>query len=307
MGVVIATGRALDGLEPLLRVYAQEGSVVVLEGGVQTRAELEANAGDVDAMLVVGPRRRSPRTALPGPFVTAADGRRVPVGWVPDWGWEPVRRFAETAARIHKRSRRDRRRKTVAVLAQRTGRYRDLSHRIERLLGESGGAVRALRWTADELTRDELTRGLGYGLSAAVYVGHGRPVGWVGYRGVRAHHVADAHQPTGAVLSLTCLTASRRRVGVSFSEALVLGGAAGASFGAVCSTDHRWNARWALRISRALAEGAPTVGDLVVAAEHDDPAVAGYRIIGDPIAPLVDAPEAARRAEALSSKVALRV
>ncbi len=103
---VIAPARALDGLEPLLRAYAQEGDVVVLEGGLRSRAELEEHAGDVDAILVVGPCRRSPRTAVPGPFVTSRDGRRVPVGWVPDCGWEPVRRFAETASdadQIHHR------------------------------------------------------------------------------------------------------------------------------------------------------------------------------------------------------------
>ncbi len=302
---VIAPARALDGLEPLLRAYAQEGGVVVLEGGLGSRAELEEHARDVDAILVVGPRRRSPRTAVPGPFVTSRDGRRVPVGWVPDCGWEPVRRFAKTAARIHERSRSGERGRTVAVLAQRSRRYRDLSRRIERLLGESGGTVRPLRWTADELGRDDLGRGLGYGLSAAVYVGHGRPVGWVGYRGTRAHHIAAADQPTAVVLSLTCLTASRRRVGLSFSEALVLGGAAAATFGAVCSTDHRWNARWALRISRALVQGSPTVGELVTSAEQGDPAVTGYRIVGDPAAPLIDAPDAARRADALSREVAL--
>lgn len=302
---VIAPARALDGLDPLLRAYAREGSVVVLEGGLRPQAELEELAGDVDAILVVGPHRRSPRTAVPGPFVTSSDGRRVPVGWVPDFGWEPVRLFAETAARIHERGCAGGRGRTVAVLAQRSRRYRDLSRRIERLLGESGGAVRPLRWTADELGRDELGRGLGYGLSAAVYVGHGRPVGWVGYRGTRAHHLADADEPTAVVLSLTCLTASRRRVGLSFSEALVLRGAAAASFGAVCSTDHRWNARWALRLTRALADGCPTVGELVASAEQHDPAVGGYRILGDPAAPLVDAPGAARRAAALSREVAL--
>lgn len=302
---VIAPARALDGLEPLLRAYAREGSVVVLEGGLRSQAELEELAGDVDAILVVGHHRRSPRTAVPGPFVTSGDGRRVPVGWVPDCGWEPVRRFADTAARIHERGRAAGRGRTVAVLAQRSRRYRDLSRRIERLLGESGGAVRPIRWTADELGRDDLGRGLGYGLSAAVYVGHGRPVGWVGYRGTRAHHLADADEPTAVVLSLTCLTASRRRVGLSFSEALVLSGAAAASFGAVCSTDHRWNARWALRLTRALADGCPTVGELVASAEQHDPAVGGYRILGDPAAPLVDAPGAARRAAALSREVAL--
>jgi hypothetical protein len=299
IGVVAAAG-ALDALEPLLHVYARSGPVVLAEG-----AGLGELAEEVDAILVVGDGRRSPRTALPGPFVIAAGGRRIPVGWVPDRGSAAVRQFAESAARVHERARDGAPERSVAVLAQRTRRYRDLAGRIERLLAGSGGTVRPLRWTADELGREELGRGLGYGLSAAVYVGHGRPVGWVGYRGTRAHHLADGDEPTSAVLSLTCLTASRRRVGLSFAEALVLQGAAGAAFGAVCSTDHRWNARWALRLTHALAAGCRTVGELVISAEQDDPAVAGYRIVGDPAAPLVDAPGAAERAEALSREVAL--
>ncbi len=302
---VLATAWALDALEPLLEAYDRAGGVVVHEGELGSQTELEELAFDVDALLVVGSPRRSPRTAVPGPFVIAGDGRRVPVGWVPDCGREPVRRFAETAARVHERSAESRHGRTVAVLAQRSRRYRDLSRRIERLLDESDGAVRPVRWTADELGVGELRQGLAYGLSAAIYVGHGRPVGWVGYRGTRAHHLAGPEEPTAAVLSLTCLTASRRRVRLSFAEALVLGGAAAAAFGAVCSTDHRWNARWALRISRALADGAQTIGELVTAAEEDDPAVAGYRILGDPAAPLADAPGAARRAAALSRELVL--
>jgi hypothetical protein len=294
---VAAGPRALDALEPLLRAYARSGALTL--AGEDEAADL---VGEVDAVLVVGERRRSPRTAVAAPFAVRPDGRRVPVGWVPDTGWDGVRRFAAAAARIHERRSGAR---SVAVLAQRSRRYRDLSGRIVRLLDESEGAVRPLRWTADELGREELGRGLGYGLSAAVYVGHGRPVGWVGYAGTRAQHLADAEEPTAAVLSLTCLTASRRRVALSFAEAIVLQGAAGAAFGAVCSTDHRWNARWALRLTRALGSGCATVGELVLSAEQDDPAVAGYRIVGDPVAPLRDAPGAAERAEALTREVAL--
>jgi hypothetical protein len=302
---VIAPARALDALEPLLEAYARGARPVVREREFRSEAEARELAGEVDAIMVVGSGRRSPRTSLPGPFVASASGRRVPVGWVPDRGWEPLRRFAEAAAGVHERGRSGCPHRTVAVLAQRSPRYRDLSGRIERLLGESGEAVRPLRWTADELGRDELVRGLGFGLSAALYVGHGRPVGWVGYRGTRAHHLAEADEPTAVVLSLTCLTASRRRVGLSFAEGLVLEGAAAAAFGAVCSTDHRWNARWALRITRALADGCATVGELVAAAEQDDPAVAGYRIVGDPAAPIVDHPDAARRAGILTRQAAL--
>ena len=279
--------------------------MVAGDGDAPPVAQLREVAGEVAGIVVVGGRRRSPRTALPGPFVVAADGRRVPVGWVPDHGPTALRRFAESAAAVHRRRLAGGGRSTVAVLAQRTRRYRDLAGRIARLLDESEAPVQPLRWTADDVPRDDLARGLGYGLSAALYVGHGRPVGWVGYRGTRGHHLADAAEPAGVVLSLTCLTASRRRVGVSFAEALVLGGAAAAAFGAVCSTDHRWNARWALRITRALADGCETAGELVISAEQNDPGVASYRILGDPTAPLLDAAGARPRAGALTREMRL--
>jgi hypothetical protein len=287
---VVAAPAALDALEPLLRAYAREREVVAGEW-----------RDDVDALLVVGPRRRSPRTGVPGPYAAGADGRRIPVGWVPDTGAADVRRFAEAAARVHARRGGER---TVAVLAQRSRRYRDLSGRIVRLLDEADG-VRPLRWTADELARDEVARGLGFGLGAAVYVGHGRPAGWVGYAGTRARHLAASREPAGAVLSLTCLTASRRGVGLSFAEALVLQGAAASCFGAVRSTEHHWNARWALRLTQALGAGCATLGELALSAEENDPAVAGYRIVGDPLAPLADAPGARSRAEMLTREAGL--
>ena len=57
--------------------------------GRRRRAVPAELAGGADAVLVVGDRRRSPRTVLPGPFLARPNGRRVPVGWVPDTGWAP--------------------------------------------------------------------------------------------------------------------------------------------------------------------------------------------------------------------------
>lgn len=299
----VASRSALDALEPLRAAYARSGHVVAVEEPDAKAQQLGELADAVDALLVVGPRRRSPRTALPGPVLRARGGRRVPVGWLPDAGAIALRRFALAAASVHERMGAGP--PTVALLAQRSRRYRDLARRIERLLGEGEGVVRPLRWSADELLRPDLVRGLGFGLAAAVYVGHGRPVGWVGYGGTRAHHLAGGGKPLAALLSLTCLTASRRRVGLSFAESIVLGGGVASAFGAVCSTDHRWNARWALRLAGALLGGPTTLGDLVAAAEGNDPAVAGYRIVGDPLAPLADEQDAAARAESLTQAVAL--
>ena len=152
------------------------------------------------------------------------------------------------------------------------------------------------RATAYELGRDDLADLLATGPALGVYVGHGRPVGWVGYAGTRAHHLADAaarpgQAPVGAVVSLTCQTASRRRTGLSFAESLPLRGVTAATVGAVTSTLHTGNARWALRIARGLGT-ARTIGDLVVMVAPHDPHATSYRLLGDPTAPLLDAPAA---------------
>lgn len=273
----IVARRWTDGGEPI--------PVTVPAASVPSIEAIRDLATDASAVLVVGPRRRAPGTSVPGPVVDAADGRRVPLAWLPDTGPADLARFAEAAASVRGRQASV---PTVAVLAQRSRRYRHLAGRIVHHLAEA--SVDVCRWTADELMRDDLVRGLGLGVGAAIYVGHGRPVGWVGYRGVRTSHLADSPIPVGAVLSLTCLTASRRRTGLSFAEALPLTGAAASSFAAVRPTDHQENARWAVRLARTLAERpVTTIGELIAAAHTDEHRDLGYRIVGDPLAPLADA------------------
>ena len=81
--------------------------------------------------------------------------------------------------------------------------------------------------------------GLRLGLGVGIYFGHGRPKGWAGYHGLRASHLVEAAgEPLGALFSVTCLTANRWRVGLSFSEAVVTGGAAAAAVGAVDVVAH---------------------------------------------------------------------
>jgi hypothetical protein len=301
---VVAPPAAVAALAPLLAAYQRGGRRVQVVAWAQ-EVDLTRVAGGADGVLVVAPRRRSPRTVAPGPTVIDHTGRPVPLGVLPDAGPGPLARFASAAAAVHDRAAAGGAPCSVAVLAQRSGRYRDLAGRILRLLGEAAPGTARFEWTADELVRDDLVEGLGCGLGLAVYVGHGRPIGWVGYRGVRAGHLDELAQPVGAVLSLACLTASRKRTGLSFAEALPLQGAAAASLAAVGPTRHVENARWALRLVRAIAGGCPTIGDLVVAAEPETALVRGYRIVGDPLAPLADAPGSAGAAAALTRRCAL--
>jgi len=164
----------------------------------------------------------------------------------------------------------------------------------------------AFRWTGDAITREGMVDAIGCGLGLGLYVGHGRPVGWVGYHGLRAHHFhatgatkvhPSACEPMGAILSVCCRTASRKRVGLSYAESLPLMGVTAASFGAVCETLHTDNTRWAVGICDALAEGASTVGELLVRAAPTSPsALRSYRLIGDPLAPIGSNERSLRRA-----------
>lgn len=310
--LLVTTPRAGLALAPLVEAWAATRPVHVETcTGRPPTGELAAMAAATGAaaVMVVGARGYSPRTVLPGPVVITDDSRVIPVGWLPDVGVEPVRAFATAAAAVHGRQAADGSDRpgspatvggrTIAVLGQRHGRFDDLASRILGLIEEvkqhadpHDVRLQGARWTAYELHRDDLAGALALGPAVAVYVGHGRPSGWVGYAGTRAHHlggnVAVEWQPSAVILSLTCRTASRYRTGLSFAEAITLRGATAAAVGAVRPTSHLANARWALRLTRA-AGSAATVGDLVAAVAPHDPAAATYRLIGDPTAPLLDA------------------
>ena len=308
---IIGSARALAALGPLREAYEQRHHPVLIESAdLLPDDEIRSLATEVDALLLVGKRRHSPRTACPGPLVSGPDGRIIPVGWLPDVGVEPLGEFARTAAKLHRRAAGDAPPSTsVAILGQWNSKYLNLANRIERCLSDGPTAVPVLRWTSDQLIREDMVRGVGTGVAVAIYVGHGRPVGWVGYRGTRIHHFDCEHSarhPVGLVISLACLTASRRRTALSFAEALPLSGVAAAAFGAVTETQHSDNARWALRMAAALKNQPPSVGSLIAAsAPPEKRARRTYRLLGDPLAPLLDAPGARRRAADLNEEIML--
>jgi hypothetical protein len=303
---VVADAVSADALAPLLDHWRHGPGLRLLpwSGWAGDDPQALADLADASAaLLVVGDRHRSPRTVLPGPVLVARDGRVVPAAWLPATSTADLARFAATACAVHARAAHHahtarpavQRTRTLAVLGERHPRFDRLVDRIVRIGGETtDSTVVVRRATAYELRRDDLVDLLATGPALGLYVGHGRPVGWVGYAGTRAHHFADAverpgPQPASAVVSLTCQTASRRRTGLSFAEALPLRGVAAATLGAVSSTVHTGNARWALRIARGL-DTARTIGDLVAAVAPHDPHATTYRLIGDPTAPLLDAP-----------------
>jgi hypothetical protein len=270
-------------------------TIMTYQGTLPEARSLLDRIGAADAVMLAGSGRRAPSTALPGPFVQDGAGRRVPAAWVPLRSRAENRHFAATAASVQRRARQQ---VAVAVLGQWHPRYLRMADRIETLLA---GQVTTLRWTADVIDRQAMVQALGSGIGLGLYVGHGRPVGWVGYRGVRRHHFDGPDSAAlGALISLCCRTASRRRTGLSYAEAILLRGVAAASFGAISDTLHTDNTRWAVGLCDALAAGAETIGELLVrAAPPAASAWAPYRLIGDPLAPLASERRAVTRAVAV--------
>ncbi len=296
---IVTPASAIRPLEPLLQAYRRKNYSVCFEIAKDFSMLpqfLQRITEKTDATLVIGPRKRSPRTAIRGPVLRCGGGKLIPVGYVPDMGGKALNVFAQTAAHIHQRVPAL---QPIAILSQWNPQYLRLATRIEDLLRIQKNPV--FRWTSDLILREDMVPGLRSGLAAAVYVGHGRPVGWVGYRGTRIHHLAGSvGEPLGALISLCCRTASRKRVGLSFSEAVPMQGIAGSAFGSVTDTLHINNTRWAVRICAALKRGATHIGELIVnALPFDSEVVNEYRLLGDPVAPLFGASQAVQRAQTI--------
>jgi hypothetical protein len=291
--VLAAQRAALGPLRPLVLAHERFREVRVVEPG-PVEALCEA-AADADGLLLVGDRRRAPRTALPGPFLVDPSGRAVPAGWLPDLG-PGLDIFAKAAARVQRRSGPP---GPLAVLGQWEPRYIQLAGRLEANLRRGGASpFPILRWTSERITRSDLVDGLRLGLGVGIYFGHGRPSGWAGYHGLRARHLVEAAgEPLGVLFSVTCLTANRHRVGLSFSEAVVTGGAAAAAVGAVDLVAHVDNMRWMLGLADALRSGESRLGPALLAASTQSVSQTPYRIVGDPLALLAGTAEGARRAE----------
>ncbi|HLT50106.1 C25 family cysteine peptidase [Aequorivita nionensis] len=299
MITIIASKKAMEALQPLIEAYQKKGFLPrpVVSDKLDVSSELLSHyAEDSQAIVWVGAPRRSPRTLLTGPVLIRGDGTAIPIGYLPESSIQSIRLFAETAAKVQLR---DGAQQPVAILGQRHKKYIRLATRIETLLNENNGKTPPYRWTSDLLVKEEMLKGLRTGLGLALYFGHGRPIGWVGYYGLRKHHFEESKgEPLGALLSICCATASRKRTGLSFSEAIPLQGAAAASFGAVMNTYHTDNTRWAVRITNALQKGVTTIGELIVAASPPtQSAMDSYRIFGDPLAPICGTQQAIQFAD----------
>jgi hypothetical protein len=279
--VVAAPAAALARLQPLIQAHRRRREVCVVE----TPEAIGLHLNHAAAVLIVGGRGATPRRALPGVFLAAPNGARVPAGWLPDAGAR-LANYARTAGAVLERDLVHERGPAV-VLGEFDTRALAL---VDRLASALAGTMPVFNWTAQRLTCDGLIAALGTGPGIAVYFGHGLAGGWAGYGGFGRDQIADmtGTPPIGAILSLSCSAASRPRRGLSFCEEAVLSGVCAAALGARGRTLHARNAELGTMFARGLQDPSiATLADLLLAVPAG--ALDRYRVLGDPLAPLLGA------------------
>lgn len=272
-------------LGALIDAYKENDIIVDYLGynnHVPDENELSDATDNKNAVLYFFPGNRSPRTIINHFFLINKSGKKVPVGLVPIK--DNLNDFVQCAAKVHTRIKDV---LTMALLAQRHPRYIRITNRIETILNEKPDRFPFFKWTGDVIFREDMVKGLNGGIGIALYVGHGRPVGWVGYYGLRIRHFENPENPIGAMISLCCHTASRRKVGISFAEQMVLKGISASGVGAVTSTLYSDNTRWAVQLTDIISSEVYNIGDLLIkACPLNDSAYKPYRLFGDPLSPI---------------------
>jgi len=252
-------------------------------------SSLGSHLNDAAGVLIVGDARKSPRSALPGIFLRDQNGRRVAAGWLPDIA-ERLETFAIAAAEVQLRRTPQRRSPEanlgpVILLGESESRALELADRLADSLIDK---IPVFQWTAERIRRADLIAALRGGAGAAFYVGRGTPAGWFAYGGF---DISDANlacgRPIGAVLSLTCSVACRSEKALSFNEEMVLSGLCAAALGATGLTLHHRNVTLALAAAQALCCNSPTLADILLDPAIPPLSLSHYRIIGDPLAPLI--------------------
>lgn len=285
--IIIPTVVSKAELAPLTRAYRLQHIKVSFHtytSKLPCTASLSELAEQQDALLLLYPGNRAPGTVANSLFVESMDKRRLPLGILPlKAGWQKA---IQTAAKVQERKREQ---LSLALLGQRHPRYKKVNTRMASIAERRTTNTAVFQWTSDLVFREDLIRGLQAGIGLAIYTGHGRPSGWVGYYGMRAHHLAGNHEALGALISLCCNTSSRRRVGTSFAEQVVLNGCAASCLGAIKPTLHTQNTRWAVELIENLMQSSAQlrIGELLLKACPINPeGFKYYRLIGDPLAPL---------------------
>jgi hypothetical protein len=287
--VVAGPADARARLSPL--ISAHRNSRLVRE--VDLSAFCDSDLDDAAGALIVGDQRKSPRSALPGVFLRARNGRRVAAGWLPDIA-ERLETFARAAAEVQLRRTPEANSGPFILLGESEQRALDAAGLLRDGLIDS---IPIFQWTAERIRRPDVIAALQGGAGAAFYLGRGTSAGWVAYGGFDAGDARLAcGRPIGAVLSVTCSVACRSGKTLSFCEEMVLSGLCAVALGAAGLTLHRRNVRLALALAQAL-RCTSTLADLLLEPGIPLESLSRYRILGDPLAPLIGDPHSLEKAQ----------
>jgi len=299
--VVAGPADARARLAPLISAHRSYRAVREVDSSAFCQSDpasaLASHLDDAAGVLIVGDPLQSPRSALPGVFLRDQNGRRVAAGWLPNIA-ERLETFAHAAAEVQRRRTREADRGPFILLGESEARALDLAARLKESLIDQ---VPVFQWTAERIRRSDLIAALQGGAGAAFYVGRGTPLGWFAYGGFDPSDFNLAcGRPLGAVLSLTCSVACRSQTGskaaLSFCEEMVLSGFCAAALGATGLTLHRRNVALGLAAAHALRDNSTTLADVLLTPGIPLVALNRYRILGDPLAPLIGDPHSSRKA-----------
>jgi Peptidase family C25 len=291
--VVAGPDHALARLQPLIAAHQSQRPVRVLESGDLTISDLQ----DAACLLVVGKARRWPGISVSGVFLETDKEHQIVIGRLPDVD-DRLEAYADAAAKVQLRRNAAPARGPFILLGELEERTLDA---VERVTAQMPKDSPIFQWTAERLRRQDLISALRCGPGAAFYFGHATASGWAGYGGFDKTDVAlVAGNPLGAILSLTCSSATRPPKALSFCEEMVLSGLCCAALGASRKTLHQQNVRLGMALAQALASGRIiNLADLLLAARVPRHILARYRVVGDPFAPLIGHAEAHVQARAV--------
>src|SRR5215217_963219 len=183
--LVILTKAHKNPLRPLVEMWKAKGHLVrfsYYEGrDVPGKEAIIHIAQNADAVMILAPANRAASTLIDAPVLHVGE-RIVPVSLVPVPDEATLLSFVATTLEVHRRTGVN---QAIALLAQRFPRYLKVTDKIYQELHKEG-SVKAYKWTSDVIHPGDMLYGINQGAGICLYMGHGRPSGWVGYYGIRA-------------------------------------------------------------------------------------------------------------------------
>ena len=312
--VAIGPAPLLEMLAPLADEHRRFGNAELVEvsSGGLARYVQSVSAPGTTVVIAESPFQPSVRGRFTSPFVRSSNGSSVFVSWL-RLDEERLGTYANRAATLLNRPMDQQR--TVVLLASREQRYLQLLDDLEGIARHST-QLSLFRWSGERIRRTPLTSALKLGAAAILFSGHGTARGWFAYGGMSAETLTgndawSAEQASSVMFSLSCSTGSAGPVAgladgapeLGFADAVLAKGAAGAVVAPVGDPLHANNRVLARALMHAMCGNGFCVRE-VLQASMLRASLDGFAVVGDPELPMLSAPEAVERGQAVFAPAA---